>query len=89
MLLRALDEQRFEPRTSFERYDLNVSVEARFTDGVFKPLGDVTGVVPGRVYRVFSAEEIRSFTEDLAWLKTAERSFRFWDNEEDAIYDRL
>jgi hypothetical protein len=72
-----------------ERYNLHMSVEARFADGVFKPLGDVTGVVPGKVYRVFSEEEIRSFTEDLAWLKAAEQSFTFWDNDEDAVYDRL
>ena len=66
-----------------------MSVEARFADGVFKPLGDVTGVVPGKVYRVFSEEEIRGLTEDLAWLRAAEQSFRFWDNDEDADYDRL
>jgi hypothetical protein len=27
--------------------------------------------------------------EDYAWLKLAESSFEFWDNEEDAIYDQL
>ena len=27
--------------------------------------------------------------EDYAWLKLAELAFRFWDNEEDAIYDQL
>jgi hypothetical protein len=27
--------------------------------------------------------------EDVAWLKASERSFEFWDNPEDAVYDRL
>jgi predicted DNA-binding antitoxin AbrB/MazE fold protein len=26
---------------------------------------------------------------DQAWLKAAERSFEFWDNEEDAVYDNV
>jgi hypothetical protein len=66
-----------------------MSIEARFADGVFKPIGDVLDAVPGKVYKVFSDEEIRGLTEDLAWLKAAEVSFAFWDNDEDAIYDHL
>jgi len=27
--------------------------------------------------------------KDYGWLKMAESSFEFWDNEEDAVYDRL
>ncbi len=27
--------------------------------------------------------------EDLAWMRLAETSFDFWDNEDDAIYDTL
>jgi cation transport regulator ChaC len=27
--------------------------------------------------------------EDLAWLRASEKSFEFWDNPEDAIYDDL
>ena len=27
--------------------------------------------------------------EDYGWLKMAEPSFEFWDNEEDAVYDQL
>jgi hypothetical protein len=27
--------------------------------------------------------------EDLAWPKLAESSFEFWDNPEDAVYDKL
>jgi predicted DNA-binding antitoxin AbrB/MazE fold protein len=66
-----------------------VSIEARYEDGVFRPLGDAGDMVSGKVYRVFSEEEIRGLAEDLAWLKAAERSFVFWDNEEDSVYDRL
>jgi len=28
-------------------------------------------------------------SEDYGWLKIAESAFEFWDNEEDAVYDRL
>jgi len=27
--------------------------------------------------------------DDVAWLKAAERAFKFWNNPEDAIYDQL
>jgi len=27
--------------------------------------------------------------EDIGWLKLAERTFEFWDNPDDAIYDQL
>ena len=27
--------------------------------------------------------------EDYGWLRLAESAFEFWNNEEDAIYDRL
>jgi hypothetical protein len=27
--------------------------------------------------------------EDIGWLKLAERTFEFWDNSDDAIYDQL
>ena len=45
--------------------------------------------VTGEVYRVFSEEELHGLKDDLAWLKAAERSFEFWDNEEDAAYDNV
>ena len=35
------------------------------------------------------AARIMSQPEDLPWLKAAELSFEFWDNEEDAVYDNL
>ena len=27
--------------------------------------------------------------DELAWLKAGKRSFEFWDNEEDEVYDKL
>lgn len=27
--------------------------------------------------------------EDILWLKAAEKSFAFWDNPEDWVYDKL
>ena len=65
-----------------------MSIKAKYVDGVFKPVEKVTDAVPGKTYRVFSDEELRELTEDLQWLKAAEKSFDFWDNEED-VYDKL
>ena len=66
-----------------------MSIKATYVDGVFKPIEEVIGAVPGKTYRVFSEEELRELTEDLQWLKAAESSFAFWDNEEDTVYDKL
>jgi hypothetical protein len=41
------------------------------------------------VYRVFSEDELRGIKDELAWLKAAERSFEFWDNQEDDVYDQI
>jgi hypothetical protein len=52
------------------------------------------------IVQEFEAEEREQFLsllprllgislEDYGWLKLAESSFEFWDNEEDAIYDQL
>ena len=66
-----------------------MSIKATYSEGVFKPLEDVKGAVPGKTYQVFSEEELSALKEDLRWLKLAEKSFEFWDNEEDAVYDKL
>ncbi len=66
-----------------------MSVRAEYTDGVFRPLERVSDAVPGKMYRVFSEEELHNLTENSAWLKAAEKSFQFWDNEDDAAYDSL
>jgi predicted DNA-binding antitoxin AbrB/MazE fold protein len=66
-----------------------MSIKATYKDGVFKPLEEVKNAIPGKAYRIFSEEELRGLTEDMRWLRLAERSFEFWDNDEDAVYDKL
>lgn len=66
-----------------------MSIKAEYRDGVFKPLAEVSNAVPGKTYEVFSEGELRRFAEGLPWLKGSERSFEFWENGEDAVYDRL
>jgi predicted DNA-binding antitoxin AbrB/MazE fold protein len=66
-----------------------MSVKAKYSNGVFKPLEKVRNATPGRIYQVFSEEELRKLAEDLHWLKAAEKSFDFWNNHEDAVYDNL
>lgn len=66
-----------------------MSVKAEYVNGIFRPLEKVPDAVPGKVYSVFSEEELRSLTDNSIWLQAAERSFQFWNNEEDAVYDNL
>ena len=66
-----------------------MSTKAEYRNRVFKPLAEVSNAVPGRMYQVFSEDELRRIAEDLPWLKGSERSFDFWKNEEDAVYDTL
>jgi predicted DNA-binding antitoxin AbrB/MazE fold protein len=66
-----------------------MSIPARYENGVFRPLEEVKDAANGEVYRVFSEEELHGLRDELAWLKAAERSFDFWDNEEDAVYDNV
>jgi predicted DNA-binding antitoxin AbrB/MazE fold protein len=66
-----------------------MSIKVEFSNGVFKPLENVDNVSPGVVYTVVSEDELRSLAEDLQWLKASEKSFGFWDNPEDAVYDTL
>ena len=66
-----------------------MSIRAIYSEGVFKPTEEAKGAIPGETYRVFSEEELRGLTEDLRWLKIAEPSFEFWNNDDDAAYDRL
>ena len=66
-----------------------MSVKAEYVNGIFRPLEKVPDAIPGKVYRVFSEAELRSLTENFTWLKAAEKSFEFWNNEEDAVYDNL
>jgi predicted DNA-binding antitoxin AbrB/MazE fold protein len=66
-----------------------MSIKVEFADGVFKPLEKVDNIPTGVVYTVLSEDELRSLAEDLELLKTSEKSFEFWDNPEDAVYDNL
>jgi hypothetical protein len=66
-----------------------MSIKVEFADGVFKPLEKVDNIPAGVVYTVLSEDELRSLAEDLEWLKASEKSFEFWDNPEDAVYDNL
>jgi predicted DNA-binding antitoxin AbrB/MazE fold protein len=66
-----------------------MSIKATYIEGVFKPIEEVKGAIPGKIYEVFSEEELRDLNEDLRWLKLAEKSFEFWDNDQDAVYDNL
>lgn len=66
-----------------------MSIKAEYRDGVFAPLQEVEELTPGEVYQVFSEKELRRLAAVVPWLKASERSFEFWENEEDAVYDAL
>ena len=66
-----------------------MSIKAEYRDGVFMPLQEVEGPTPGEVYQVFSESELKRLAADVPWSKGSERSFEFWENEEDAVYDSL
>jgi predicted DNA-binding antitoxin AbrB/MazE fold protein len=66
-----------------------MSVKVTYRDGVFEPLEKVDGAEPGGVYTVFSEEELHDMRETMGWLKASEKSFDFWNNKEDAVYDTL
>ena len=63
-----------------------MSIRAKYEDGVFKPLDTVKGATPGTIYMVLSQDELRDLCD---WLNTADKSFEFWNNEDDAVYDTL
>ena len=66
-----------------------MGIKAEYRDEVFVPLQEVEEPTPGEVYQVFSESELQRLAADVPWLKASERSFEFWDNEEDAVYDSL
>jgi len=66
-----------------------MSIKAEYRNGVFKPLVEVGNAVQGKIYEVFSEGELRRLAEGLRWLRDSERSFEFWENGEDAVYDGL
>ena len=66
-----------------------MSIKVEYRDGVFAPLQEVEGTTPDEVYQVLSESELKRLAADVPWLKGSERSFEFWENEEDAVYDSL
>ncbi len=66
-----------------------MSIKAEYRDGVYVPLQEVEEPTPGEVYQVFSESELKRLVADIPWLKASERSFEFWENEEDAVHDSL
>ena len=42
-----------------------------------------------RCCTVFSDDELREIRDTIGWLKAAEKSFRFWNDAADAVYDTL
>jgi hypothetical protein len=66
-----------------------MSIKVEYRDGVFAPLEEVKGPTSDEVYQVFSESELKRLAADVPWLKGSERSFEFWENEEDAVYDSL
>jgi hypothetical protein len=66
-----------------------MSIKVTYKDGIFEPFEDVKGVRPGQRYTVSSDDELDEIRETLRWLKAAEKSFEFWNNPPDAVYDTL
>lgn len=64
-----------------------MSTKAEYRDGIYVPLQEMEEPPPGEVYQVFSESELKRLVADDPWLKASERSFEFWENEEDAVYD--
>ena len=42
-----------------------MSIKAEYKNGLFKPLVEVNNAVPGKMYQVFSKNELRRLAEDL------------------------
>ena len=67
----------------YERQN-SMSMKVAYKDGVFEP---VESVRPGKIHTAFSDEKLRDLRETFSSLKTAEKSFDFWNNPADAVYD--
>ena len=66
-----------------------MSIKVAYKDGVFEPLEKVDSARPDAIYTVFSDDELHDIRETLVWLTAAEKSFEFWNNPADAVYDTL
>ena len=67
----------------------DMGIKVSYKDGVFEPLEKVESAKPGIIYTVFSDEELRDIRETVGWLEAAEKSFDFWNNPADDVYDTL
>jgi hypothetical protein len=65
-----------------------MSIKVTYRDGVFEPVENVTDVRPGQTYTAFSNDELADIRETIV-LKTAEKSFEFWNDPDDAVNDNL
>ena len=66
-----------------------MSIKAEYRDGVFAPLEEVRVATPGETYQVFSENELKQLAAHVPWLRGSERSFEYWEDKEDAVYDGL
>jgi hypothetical protein len=64
-----------------------MSIRVIFRDGIFAPIEAVKGLRPGEACTVFSDGEVRDIRETVGWLNVTEKSFEFWNNAIDALYD--
>jgi len=65
-----------------------MSIKVTYRNGVFEPVKAVTSVPPGQNYTAFSDEELAEIRSTIG-LNAAEKSFEFWNNPDDAVYDDL
>jgi len=66
-----------------------MSIKVTYKNGIFEPIESAKDLRPGQHYTVFSDDELRELREAIGWLKAAEKSFDFWNNPADAVYDSL
>ena len=64
-----------------------MSIKVEYSNGVFKPIGQIENVESGQIDAVFSDAELRNLNESLCCLEAWGKPFEFWNNAEDAIYD--
>jgi len=64
-------------------------VRVRYVGGIFEPLDEAADLEEGRVYRALTRSDVIELLETLSSLELSERSFAFWDNPEDDVYDEL
>lgn len=62
------------------------TVNAVIEDGYLKPEGNLDLSKGERISLIiFKEEEL----ENIGWLKLSEKSFEFWNNEEDEVWNEL